>query len=216
MAGSQSGFIRWAGRGNQLLGGNGVVVGPEGSDDDGTADPVMTLEAARAAVKFLSRDEFEAWVEAYMSKPAVAVYSLGRDGAVGSKVLMDVGTWIKEASRPAEAAPSTSRTYEGRLRGNTCFVTVRQGDDRTRPLPPRLDLRIHSPSGYGYGWGYGGSGPVQLSLGILADAAGDAAALDHYQDFKADVIARLDQDEPWTIEQAEVLDWLARHQGENP
>ena len=57
---------------------------------------------------------------------------------------------------------------------------------------------------------------MQLSLAILADAAGDAAALDHYQDFKADVIARLDQDEPWTIEQAEVLDWLARHQGENP
>lgn len=59
-------------------------------------------------------------------------------------------------------------------------------------LPPRHDLRNHSPTGYE--WGYGGSGPAQLALAILADhfgPEGEERALSLYQDFKARVVAGL-------------------------
>jgi hypothetical protein len=41
------------------------------------------------------------------------------------------------------------------------------------PLPIRLDLRNHSPTGFE--WGYRGSGAAQLSLAILADYIGPSA-----------------------------------------
>ena len=57
------------------------------------------------------------------------------------------------------------------------------------PLPPRLDLWNHSPSGFEFG--YGGSGPAQLALAILADCCGDEAAVTHHQAFKWTVVARI-------------------------
>ena len=49
---------------------------------------------------------------------------------------------------------------------------VSVSDDRkSEPLPLRLDLFNHSPTGFS--WGYGGSGPAQLALALLADALGD-------------------------------------------
>lgn len=39
-------------------------------------------------------------------------------------------------------------------------------------LPPRHDLRNHSPDGFE--WGYSGSGPAQLALAIVADHAAHA------------------------------------------
>lgn len=57
-----------------------------------------------------------------------------------------------------------------------------------RPLPLRLDLRSHSPTGFE--WGYLGSGPAQLALAICADALeDDRRAVRVYQDFKALVVA---------------------------
>ena len=58
-----------------------------------------------------------------------------------------------------------------------------------RPLPLRLDLWSHSPTGFEFG--YGGSGPAQLALAILADCCGDEAAVAYHQPFKWAVIARL-------------------------
>ena len=59
-----------------------------------------------------------------------------------------------------------------------------------KPLPARLDLMNHSPTGFE--WGYGGSGPAQLALAILADYLGDdQKALDLYQDFKQAAVANL-------------------------
>lgn len=59
-----------------------------------------------------------------------------------------------------------------------------------RPLPLRLDLANHSPTGFG--WGYGGSGPAQLALALLADHLGDdQQALDLYQEFKWKFVAGL-------------------------
>jgi hypothetical protein len=41
--------------------------------------------------------------------------------------------------------------------------------------------------------GYGGSGPAQLALALLLDYTGDEAfALDHYQEFKTEVVSQLD------------------------
>jgi hypothetical protein len=70
-------------------------------------------------------------------------------------------------------------------------TTVRDGEEiARRELPPRLDLRNHSPTGFE--WGYGGSGPAQLALALLVDALGDAEeALTLYQPFKWQVVTNL-------------------------
>ena len=73
------------------------------------------------------------------------------------------------------------------------------------PLPPRYDLRNHSPDGFQ--WGYGGSGPAQLALAILAYEFGDSVAKHYYQDFKWRVIARIGSD-IWTTHSIELLNEL--------
>jgi hypothetical protein len=71
-------------------------------------------------------------------------------------------------------------------------------------LPARFDLWNHSPTGFE--WGYGGSGPAQLALAILADALDDdARASKLHQEFKWNVIARLDRNQPWLLSRAAVL-----------
>lgn len=85
-----------------------------------------------------------------------------------------------------------TRTYRGTRMPDGCRVTV-----NGVTLPPRTDLRNHSPDGFE--WGYFGSGPSQLALAILADhfryALGsddaDELALRYYQRFKEQVISRL-------------------------
>jgi hypothetical protein len=58
-----------------------------------------------------------------------------------------------------------------------------------KPLPLRLDLWNHSPTGFEYG--YGGSGPAQLALALLADCCGDDIAVQFHQAFKWAVVARI-------------------------
>lgn len=83
--------------------------------------------------------------------------------------------------------------YGARDENGVCHVFA--DDD---PLPPRLDLRNHSPTGFE--WGYGGSGPAQLALAILADHLDSTdLALRLYQAFKREVIAGLDRTKPWTM-----------------
>lgn len=81
-----------------------------------------------------------------------------------------------------------------------CYSDVGSGN-LLCPLPLRLDLRDHSPTGFQ--WGYGGSGPAQLALAILADYLGDEQALEIYQSFKWKVIAKLPRGKQWelTVEQ---------------
>jgi len=74
------------------------------------------------------------------------------------------------------------------------------------PLDPRYDLRNHSPSGFA--WGYGGSGPAQLALAILAEAAGAILSQKHYQRYKEEVVARMSKDCGWIILESDVVDWL--------
>jgi hypothetical protein len=60
----------------------------------------------------------------------------------------------------------------------------------SHPLPLRLDLVNHSPTGFD--WGYEGSGPAQLGLALLADYFGDdRKALELHQMFKQRVVANL-------------------------
>lgn len=65
-------------------------------------------------------------------------------------------------------------------------------------LKSRKDLRNHSPDGFS--WGYEGSGPAQLALSLLSHfLEDDEKALQIYQDFKREVIARFPQGIEWTL-----------------
>ena len=85
-------------------------------------------------------------------------------------------------------------------------VHVEEEGKPPRPLPLRLDLRNHSPTGFA--WGYWGSGPAQLALALLADAAGPALAERLYQDFKVERIGRLSQSEGWRMSLTDILEWV--------
>ena len=77
------------------------------------------------------------------------------------------------------------------------LVTVCDGQ-KSEPLPLRLDLFNHSPTGFS--WGYGGSGPAQLALALLADALGDDdRAIRLHQCFKFKVVACWPEGERWWI-----------------
>jgi hypothetical protein len=92
------------------------------------------------------------------------------------------------------------KTYHGTHFGNG--VEVGENGQRL-PLAPRLDLVNHSPTLFA--WGYGGSGPAQLALALLADVYGDdKIALIYHQSFKWKVIARLEQNAPWTLTEGEI------------
>ncbi|HEY8097180.1 MAG TPA: DUF6166 domain-containing protein [Methylobacter sp.] len=99
----------------------------------------------------------------------------------------------KKPTRRPGSIPRLDSVYSGREDGNETLVVV-DGVD----LNPRFDIITHSPDGFA--WGYGGSGPAQLALAILCDFLGDdEQAIQLYQDFKFEVIARWAQNEPWSI-----------------
>lgn len=82
--------------------------------------------------------------------------------------------------------------------------------DGGKPYPLKHHVR-HSPDGFA--WGYGGSGPAELARCILFDHFSVTEEIeDHlpvsYQDFKADVIARLPKDEPFEITEAQVEQYV--------
>jgi len=80
--------------------------------------------------------------------------------------------------------------YVGYRQGGQAIVEKRPGQEQLTP-DRSLALVNHSPSGFE--WGYGGSGPAQLALALLLDYTGDEAfALDHYQEFKTEVVSQLD------------------------
>lgn len=89
---------------------------------------------------------------------------------------------------------------DGTVRVYYCDVA---GGNLLCPLPVRLDLRNHSPTGFQ--WGYGGSGLAQLVLALLADhLQDDDEALARYQDFKWKVIASLPQGKTWELTPAQI------------
>jgi hypothetical protein len=93
--------------------------------------------------------------------------------------------------------------YHGWRDEKGAHVAVYSGSG-SRPLPLRLDLDNHSPTGFE--WGYGGSGPAQLALALLADALqDDGAALRLHQPFKWQVIAKLS--DRWLINACDIVEF---------
>jgi Family of unknown function (DUF6166) len=83
------------------------------------------------------------------------------------------------------------------------LVTVCDGQ-KSEPLPLRLDLFNHSPTGFS--WGYGGSGPAQLAVALLADTLGDDdLAVRLHQDFKFKVVACWPEGERWWITADQIM-----------
>lgn len=80
-------------------------------------------------------------------------------------------------------------------------------------ITPAESLRIvrHSPDGFA--WGYAGSGPAQLALAILpAVGVPPEIARRHYQAFKAEHLATIQQDAPMHVE-VDVHAWIAVQEG---
>lgn len=101
---------------------------------------------------------------------------------------------------------STMGRYVGRRADDRGARVLFDDGSFASVLNKRLDLRNHSPDGFN--WGYGGSGPAQLALAILAHQMGDEFALEHYQDYKREVIAMIDT-EQFEIKAADVKLWAA-------
>lgn len=91
--------------------------------------------------------------------------------------------------------PAVSRFHVGSdakyigFRTTSGAHVVVQTAEGSAKLQPRLDLIRHAP--VGFDWGRSGSGQAQLALALLAHVSGDDAfALEHYQLFQHEIIAR--------------------------
>ena len=68
-------------------------------------------------------------------------------------------------------------------------------------------LKNHSPKGFA--WGYNGSGPAQLALAmLLAAGATERQAIDLYQDYQSEVIARLTDHQGFVLLGHDIIKWL--------
>ena len=74
-------------------------------------------------------------------------------------------------------------------------------------LSPKRSLKLRSHSPDGFSWGYGGSGPAQLALEILLRFISEEKALSMYQEFKWEVIAKLQGD--FTLPFAEIERYIS-------
>jgi hypothetical protein len=86
-------------------------------------------------------------------------------------------------------------------------VWVIDDNKRVARLDPHFETINHSPTGFA--WGYGGSGPAQLAFAILACVIGVKRASDPhlYQNYRRQVIERLDQKAGFAITEQSVIDW---------
>lgn len=84
----------------QPLAGNGLLVGLEyeNGDEVGTFPPATTLAELQAKVRFLTRDQADAWGKAHASEPAVSFTSFGPDG-VETTVYQRFGSLFAEMPR---------------------------------------------------------------------------------------------------------------------
>lgn len=71
------------------------------------------------------------------------------------------------------------------------------GDNNTRiikidgkVLNPAASQNIYNHSPDGFSWGYNGSGCAQLALAILLHFASKEFAIEHYQKFKSEIVAK--------------------------
>lgn len=108
---------------------------------------------------------------------------------------------------PEQSTPG--KRYVGR-RDASGAVSVRVIPPAGEPydLPPRLDLRNHSPTGFS--WGYSGSGPAQLALALASDVIGDDdRARLVYQTLKSRVVGNL-QGDAWELNERDLRAAIAQ------
>jgi len=99
-------------------------------------------------------------------------------------------------------SPAIEAKYIASRTGAGILVLV-QTQNRRERLKPRLDLIQHSPPGFD--WAHTGTGSDRLALVLLAHASGsDEFALEHYQVFKDEIIARLPRN-GWELTSQQVL-----------
>ena len=110
-------------------------------------------------------------------------------------------TW-EEAGMATAFPKDEGKVYRIERTESGVTVTVERGGD-SYPLPPRNDLRNHSPDGFEFG--FTGSGPAQLALALCADAlADDKLARDAYQAVKRSLVVKM-AGESFTVPQSAVL-----------
>lgn len=108
-------------------------------------------------------------------------------------------------SYPCRNSSAIEARYIGSRLASGTVVMVQTQQGRWR-LKPRLDLMRHHP--VGFDWAHTGSGPAQLALALLAHASGnDEFALEHYQVFKHEIVARLPRN-GWELTSQQVLQML--------
>lgn len=88
---------------------------------------------------------------------------------------------------------------------------------RLADRPPSVNIphlvTHHSPDGFE--WGYAGSGPSELALNIPVVYIGEKRALPLHQEFKRSFLESMPF-EGGTITRADIVDWLKRHEEEEP
>ena len=90
-----------------------------------------------------------------------------------------------------------NRTYYGfRDYDKVGWVTYRieGGADTAFRLFPEPSQEVYNHSPDGFEWGYNGSGPSQLALGLLLEHCDEKTSLRLYQDFREDVVSKLEYD----------------------
>lgn len=110
--------------------------------------------------------------------------------------------------------PYRHKTYYGFDDGKSAAVFVSDDGKAMTPLPLRVDIVNHSPTGFA--WGYSGSGPAQLAVAILADWFGcDYAARALHQRFKATAIASIGE-KHWSLTDEDLVTIFEKMSIERP
>ena len=160
--------------------------------------------------------------------PGVAVHLHAVTGldrrARGLPATLGVNVRVSGLGAALDALQASAPVAPRRQRGAVAEPPVPYGaGTRTEPHPPVLAVRLwrdaggvarmtcphavrHSPSGPE--WGYGGSGPADCARSVLLALADEATAEEHYQAFKAEVVAHVPEDGA-VVSRAAVLAWLA-------
>lgn len=93
--------------------------------------------------------------------------------------------------------------YYGVLLGSVPEVRKICGRGLVEEIDPRRDLVEYSAA---FDWGNKGAAAHQLAIAILAEVLGDELALDFYEDFAAQVVAKLPAS--WILEAEDVNGWF--------
>ena len=90
------------------LAGNGVIVGPEIDDEDAeegyrTEAPGCSPRSLARFVRFMDRDQFDAWGKANASEPACTFTTINDDGTLGeTEILLRFGSLFADVPRPKD------------------------------------------------------------------------------------------------------------------